>query len=318
MEWDDIRFFYAVAEAGSLSEAARRLKVSQPTVSRRVRMLEDRLEAQLFHRLASGFVLTDAGERIFDKAAEMASAARSISDRIAGTRSRAEGRISLTTAEGLGESWLVPRLPGLSNSHPALEVELLMSNDRLDIAGGEADMALRMGEPHDETLVGRKIGTVMFKLYAARHYLDAFGTPQLLSDLGTHRIIECGGAIRNVPQARLLREAGSGGKVALTLDSVFAQKAAAEAGLGLVSLPPYMAEGCAHLVQVLPAAFQVQVPVWLLTRTDLRRSTRVGVVRAFLSTLARDGFRRLPPPGPTPYTPPAEEAAHEHRDLEPA
>jgi DNA-binding transcriptional LysR family regulator len=289
VEWDNIRFFHAVAEAGSLSEAARRLNVSQPTVGRHVRMLEEQLDAQLFHRLPSGLVLTDAGHRIFDKAAEMACAAQCLTDRIAGTRSRVEGRISLTTAEGLGQSWLVPLLRDLYAHHPGLDVEMALSNARLDIAKGEADLALRMGEPHDESLVGRRIGSVTFQLYASRQYLETHGTPMALSDLRGHGIIECGGVIRDVPQARHLRAVGASARSVVKLDSLLAQKAAAEGGMGLAALPTYIADISA-LVPVLPDAFRVVVPVWLLTRAELRRSTRVNTVRSFLSRAARDGF----------------------------
>lgn len=306
MEWDDIRFFHAVAEAGSLSRAARRLNVSQPTVGRRIRILEDRLEAQLFHRLASGFVLTDAGQCIYEKAVEMAGAARCISDRVSGTRSRAEGRICLTTAEGLGQSWLVPKLMSLSRSHPDLEVNLTLSNIKLDIAGGEADLALRMGDPLDENLVGRQIGAVPFQLYASPGYLETFGTPTALGDLGAHRIIEWGGAISNVPQARHLREIGASAQPSVTLDSIYAQKAAAEAGMGLAALPPYLAEGAPDLQRVLADRFCVFVPVWLLTRADLRHTIRVGVVRAFLADAAREGFG-LPPASPPVRRPGAAE-----------
>lgn len=288
MEWDDIRFFHAVAEAGSLSGAARRLNVSQPTVGRRVKMLEDRLQAQLFHRLASGYELTESGQRIFDKATEMAVAARCIADRVSGTRLRAEGRISLTTAEGLGEAWVVPRLSALSTKHPGLEVDLALSNERLDIAAGAADMALRMGDPYDDTLVGRRIGAVTFRLFASAGYLDRYGWPQTPTDLARHRIIECGGAIRDVPQALELRRLTRGAQVAITLDSIFAQTAAAQAGFGLVALADYMVEGKDDLVCVLPDAFHVAVPVWVLTRGELHKSMRVAAVKTFLAGAARD------------------------------
>ncbi len=108
-----MRFSHAVAQAGSLSQAALGLRVSQPTVGRRIRALEDRLEARLFDRPASGYALTEAGRRIFDKTSEMANAARCIADRVAGERTRAAGHVCLTTAEGIGAVWLAPRLGAL-------------------------------------------------------------------------------------------------------------------------------------------------------------------------------------------------------------
>ncbi|WP_162150017.1 LysR family transcriptional regulator [Roseivivax halodurans] len=294
MDWDNIRFFHAVAKAGSFSEASRRLKVSQPTVGRHIRLLEDRLDAELFHRLPSGLVLTDAGRRIFEKAEEMAFSAQGLADRIAGTRSRIEGRITLTSAEGLGQSWLIPILRDLSSHHHGLDIDVTLSNVRLDVAKGEADLALRMGEPHDESLIGRQIGSVPFKLYASRRYLEMFGHPEDILELSGHRTIESGGVIQNVPQARYLREIGARARPALKLDSLLAQKAAAEEGMGLAALPTYVAAASPSLIPVLPEKFRVSVPLWLLTRSELRRSARVGVVRSFLAGAARKGFDGIP------------------------
>ncbi len=297
MDWDEIRFFHTVALTGSLSEAARRLKVSQPTVGRRIKMLEDRLEARLFDRLPVGFVLNDAGQAIFEKAEEMAATARSISDRVSGVNHRAEGRVSLTTSECLGAVWLTPNLMKLSTIHPALTVELALSNEKLDIGRGEADLALRLGSPDDDNLVGRQIATAAFHLWASRDYLQTFGVPRTLDELSRHRIIESGGRIRDVPQARFLREVARGAEVAGTFDCISAQLAAARAGLGLASLPAYQTASIDDLCCVLPGSFYVSVPVWLLTRNDLRGSTRVNALKSFLSKAvldARASWQKVP------------------------
>lgn len=287
MEWDELRFFHAVAQAGSLSKAARVLGVSQPTVGRRIRALEERLDARLFDKLASGYVLTAMGSRVFDKTGEMAELARCITDRASGERNDIAGTVLLTTPEGIGATWLPPHLSEMTDRHPDLDLRVSLSNRMSDVSNGEADMALRMGNPRDETLIGRRIATVPFRLYASPAYLDRYGCPVDLEAIGQHRIIESGGVIRDVAQAQRLRDVAAGARIATTLDSIQAQCAAARAGLGLVALPPYLVHRPGGLVPVLSARFRVDVPIWLLTRHDLRASRRVCAVKTYLTDAAR-------------------------------
>lgn len=287
MEWDELRFFHAVATAGSLSRAAQNLGVSQPTVGRRIRSLEDRLDAQLFDRLESGYALTGVGLRVFEKTGEMSEVARCIADRATGERNSISGTVSLTAPEGIGATWLPAYLCELSDSHPDLDLQVSLSNRMSDVSNGEADIALRMGNPSDDALIGRRIATVSFRLFASPAYLEKFGVPVDVDRLGQHRVIECGGVIRDVAQAKRLRELARGARVATTLDNIHAQAAAGRAGIGLVALPPYMAEQPGDLVAVLPNAFAVHVPIWLLTRQDLRTSRRICAVKAFLTDAAR-------------------------------
>lgn len=288
MEWDELRFFHAVAQAGNLSKAARELRVSQPTVGRRIKALEDRLEARLFDRLESGYVLTELGALVFEKTGEMVEVARCIADRATGDRNSVAGTVSLTAPEGLGAAWLPLRLSELNDTHPDLELNVSVSNRMADVSNGESDIAIRMGSPQDEALVGRRVGSVPFRLFASPSYIEKHGCPCDVTDIRHHRIIECGGTLRNVVQAKRLREFAPGARIAATLDDIRSQAAAARAGLGLVALPPYLAAGRSDLVTVLADAFLVEVPIWILTRQDLRTSRRICVVKDALTRAARD------------------------------
>jgi DNA-binding transcriptional LysR family regulator len=155
-----------------------------------------------------------------------------------------------------------------------------------------------MGDPHDDGLVGRRIGAVRFHLYASRSYLERRGTPRGPDELGAHSIVDAGGVIRDVPQAVRLRELAPSARVATTLDSLKGQASAVQAGMGLAALPPYSVRGQGDLVRVLPDFFFVAVPVWLLTRAEMRRCVRVAALKSFLAQEARadrDGWR-LPTP----------------------
>ena len=297
--WDDLRVFHALVRSGSLTAAAADLGLATPTVRRRLDGLEHRLGARLFDRLATGYRLTEAGRAIADRAEVMAECARAVEDRVRGEAGQPEGVVSITASEGIGAAWLAPRLIELHRRHPGLTVELDLGIARRDLRRGEADLALRLGDPADDELVGRRIGFASFGLYAAPGYLRRHGEPREPADLARHRVIESAGPLREVPQARALRAWARGARAPVAVGGVFAQHAAAVSGLGLAPLPAYLAAD-GPLRRVLPG-FQVDVPVWLLTRRDLRGSARVRAVCAFVVDTAR---RTLPQeaarPGPDP------------------
>jgi DNA-binding transcriptional LysR family regulator len=291
MDWDDLRFFNAVATAGSVGRAAQTLGVTQPTVTRRVRDLEQRLGARLFDRLTSGYRMTEAGVRVYAKSSEVMRIVQAISDDVAGNEADIAGTVRITASEGIGAAWLAPRLGVLRARHPALSVELELSTLTRDVAAGDADIALRMGEPRDGALVGRRIAMIPFCLYGSPRYIAAHGVPRGFEDLGRHMVIESTGRLEHVPQARLLRDVALGAVTVAAVDNIFAQAAIVKAGAGLVGLPCYLGNTDPELVAVLEDSFRVDMPVWLLTRQDLRQTARV---RAVLDFIADEAARSLP------------------------
>ncbi len=291
MDWDDLRFFNAVATAGSVGRAAQTLGVTQPTVARRVRDLEQRLGARLFDRLTSGYRMTEAGARVYARSSDVMRIVQAISDDVEGDEAEVAGTVRITASEGIGAAWLAPRLGMLRARHPALRVELELSTLTRDVAAGDADIALRMGEPRDEALVGRRIAMIPFSLYGSQRYFAVHGAPRGLEDLGRHMIIESTGRLEHVPQARLLRDVALGAVTVAAVDNIFAQAAIVKAGAGLVGLPCYLGHSDPDLVAVLEGAFHVHMPVWLLTRHDLRQTARV---RAVLDFIADEATRSLP------------------------
>lgn len=294
MDWDDLRFFNAVVTAGSVGRAAQTLGVTQPTVTRRVRDLEQRLGARLFDRLTSGYRMTETGVRVFAKSSEVMRIVQAIADDVTGDETEVAGVVRITASEGIGAAWLAPRLGTLRARHPALKVELELSTLTRDVAAGDADIALRMGEPRDDALVGRRIATIPFCLYVSHRYIDAHGTPRGIEDLGRHMVIESTGQLEHVPQARLLRDISQGAVTVAAVDNIFAQAAIVKAGAGLVGLPCYLGKHDPDLVPVLARDFNVVMPVWLLTRQDLRHTARV---RAVLDFIVDEAARSLPQDG---------------------
>lgn len=286
--WDDYRYFLAVAEAGTLSAAARALQTTQPTVGRRIRALEERMRVRLFDRLSHGYVLTDIGESVLDEIRRLDQSMLDVERKIAGQDESLAGKVVVTSTEGLAASWLAPRLADFHAAHPDIAVELLIALTPLNLLRREADIALRMGDPQSDQLIGRKVGRVHFGLYAAKSYLKARGRPRKPADLRRHAVIESTGEMAGLKQAETLRAHAKEADVAVSSNNAIAQAALLRAGFGVVPLPCYMAAGAADIERVLPDDFDVSLDLWLLTHRDLRHTGRIRAMLDFLAGAVRN------------------------------
>lgn len=273
LSWDDQRAFLAVLEEGSLSAAARRLGVAQPTVRLRVETLERSLGITLFTRSSQGLRPTAQARALGDHVRAMAHASDAFLRAAAAPPDAAAGVVRLSVAEFVGVEVLPPMLASLRAAHPGLAVEVELSNASANLAEQEADVAVRMHRPSQETLVARKAGEVALGLFAHRDYLARRGTPQVPEDLAHHDLI---GPDRSVAD-RALAEAAlpPGTRFAFRTDSHPAQLALARAGLGIavVHRPVGLADG--RLRPVLPDLLVASLPLWVVTHRDLRHVPRV-------------------------------------------
>ena len=286
IDWNDYRYFLAVAETGSLSAAARKLDVAQPTVGRRIQALETSLQARLFDRLSHGYVLTTAGEEIQALVVDMEKQALAVERRVAGADKQPSGRVCISTTEGLGY-WLAGKLSALQENYPQLEIELAVGIGMIDLLRREADIALRVGKPGSDELIGRNVGKISVGLFAAKNYLAEHGSPQQLRDLSTHIIIESTREISNLAQAQWLRQHGNP-KISFCSNNITIQLAAAQAGLGIVALPVYyLNSGTLNLQRILPDEFNLKLDLWLLTHQDLRPSARIRAVMSFITDMIK-------------------------------
>ncbi len=280
--WDDLRFFLAVARERSLSDAAAALDVSQPTVSRRLKELEKRLGATLVDRAAEGYALTPAGQQILSLVEELDRGVSAVERQVAGADQRVSGKVRVAVTSGLARLWLAPLLPALLREEPGLDVDLCAGIGYSDLLRREADVALRFGDPGSDQLVGRKLGQLPCGLYAAPDYLAARGEPKAPPDLASHDVIESARAIDDLAQARVLRRISRGARSRITCDNVEVQMACARAGLGIVPLVSYMRLGAPELQRIMRERFDVKLDLWLLTHQDLRDNARVRTVLDFL------------------------------------
>ncbi|MGI3184584.1 LysR family transcriptional regulator [Nioella aestuarii] len=285
MDWDKLRIFHAVADAGSLTHAGDTLHLSQSAVSRQIRSLEESLDTTLFHRHARGLILTEQGELLFDATRSMSKRLEAASARIRDSEEEVFGELRVTTTVGFGTLWLAPRLPQLYNKFPELKIDLILEERVMDLPMREADVAIRMKEPSQADLIRKKLMTVRMQLYASQTYLEANGTPASLEDLGSHRLISQNAHSAQVSAGALLvREIMSYDVGSfLTVNNYFGVLQGVIHDLGIGLLPDYLAEDFPQLVRVLPEVESNEVPVFLAYPEELRHSKRIEAFRDFVT-----------------------------------
>ena len=192
MDWDRLRIFHAVAEAGSFTRAGEDLSMSQSSVSRQVSALEAELGVALFNRHARGLVLTEQGELLAETARDISHQLTTVETELSDTRERPSGPLRVTTTVGLGANWVAPRLREFVEAYPDVELELVLTDAELDLSMREADIAIRFHRPEHAHLIQRRLFTVHFHLYASPEYLKRYGTPQRLDDLANHKLLTYG------------------------------------------------------------------------------------------------------------------------------
>lgn len=284
MDWDKLRIFHAVADAGSLTHAGDTLHLSQSAVSRQIRALEETLGVTLFHRHARGLILTEQGELLFDATQSMAKRLEATAARIRDSENEAFGELRVTTTTGFGTLWLAPRLPALYDKYPALKVDLMLEERVLDLPMREADVAIRMKEPSQADLIRRRLMNIHMRLYATPDYLEKHGTPLTMDDFSAHRLIcQHSGTSQVAAGARLVAELLSHDiPSTLTVNNYFGVLQGVLNHLGIGVLPDYLTEDFPHLVRVLPNVGSDEVPVYLAYPEELRHSKRVAAFREFV------------------------------------
>ena len=284
MDWDKLRIFHAVADAGSLTHAGETLQLSQSAVSRQIRALEEGLDSILFHRHARGLILTEQGELLFEATKAMSRTLESTAARIRDAEDEVYGELRVTTTTGFGTLFLAPRLPALYAQYPDLKIDLMLEERVLDLPMREADLAIRMKEPSQADLIRKRLMSVRMRLFASPEYLRANGTPQSIEDMANFRLISQGLSAAQVSAgAMLMRELLTQPiRSTFTVNNYFGVLQAVLADLGVGLLPDYLTEDFPSLVRVLPEVESAEVPVFLAYPEELRHSKRIAAFRDFV------------------------------------
>lgn len=285
MDWDKLRIFHAVADAGSLTHAGEVLNLSQSAVSRQIRALEESLNTTLFHRHARGLILTEQGELLHDATSSMARRLDTAEARIRDSEDEVFGELRVTTTIGFGTLWLVPRLKALYERYPDLKVDLMLEERVLDLPMREADVAIRMKEPSQADLVRRKLMDVRMRLFATPDYLARHGVPRSLEDMVHHRLISQNATAAQVSAGAVLVRTlfASTIRSHLKINNYFGVLQGVLNDLGVGVLPDYLTEDFPQLVRVLPEVESSEVPVYLAYPEELRHSKRIEAFRTFVT-----------------------------------
>ena len=295
MDWDKLRIFHAVADAGSLTHAGDTLRLSQSAVSRQIRALEESLNTVLFHRHARGLILTEQGELLFDATNTMNKRIEAAAARIRDSEEEVFGELRVTTTTGIGTLWLAPRLRNLYEKYPDLKIDLMMEERVLDLPMREADVAIRMKEPSQADLIRKRLMFVRVRLYATPEYLRQSGAPETIEDMKDHRLI-CQNprspqvaAGLNLVQQLMTYKIGS----TLTVNNYFGVLQAVRNHLGIGVLPDYVTNAFDDVVGVLPEVESIDVPVYLAYPEELRHSKRIDAFRDFVQSEIVKDRRKL-------------------------
>jgi DNA-binding transcriptional LysR family regulator len=287
MDWDKLRIFHAVAEAGSFTHAGESLNLSQSAVSRQIGALEESLKVSLFHRHARGLILTEQGELLYRTAHEVFAKLAMTEAQLTESKDKPKGQLKVTATVALGSTWLTPRMGEFLEIYPDVDVDLVLEDRELDLSMREADVAIRMTPPRQPELVQRHLLTVNMHIYASPGYIKKYGAPKNVDEIDNHRVIVYGEETRPPVQdvnwlLKVGRPDGKPRRATLTVNNVYAILRAAQSGLGLAALPEFMTHGATNLVQVLPELEGPRVDAYFVYPEELRSSKRIQVFRDFL------------------------------------
>jgi DNA-binding transcriptional LysR family regulator len=292
MDWDKLKVFHAAAEAGSFTHAGEQLGLSQSAVSRQVSALEQELTVSLFHRHARGLILTEQGELLYRTTHEVFMKLESARAKLTDSRERPNGDLKITTTVGIGVHWLTPRLGEFGELYPDIRITLITTDEELDLAMREADVAIRLRQPTQPDLIRRRLFSVHLHAYASPEYLKRMGTPRSHEDLDKHHLLAMGGHIPTYLQStRWLVEVARNGKGPrnphLVINNIIGIRRACEAGLGIAMLPDYIVEEDGGLVQLFGDTEAIALDAYFVYPEELKSVARVQAFRDFLVSKAQ-------------------------------
>ncbi len=284
MNWDDVRIFLAVARAGQILGAAKRLGLNHATVSRRVAALEESLNARLFRRLTTGSELTPSGEHFLTVAERMEAEMIAARAEIAGEGELVSGTVRVGAPDGFGVAFLASRLGELTARYPQLSVQLVPVPRSFSLSRREADIAITVERPTEGRLVAAKLVDYTLGLYASRTYIEANGMPETTADLGGHRLVGYVSDLVISPSLDYATEVAADWNASFQVSSALGQTEAVRSGAGIGILHSFIARAHDDLVPV-PLGPTIRRAYWLVYHESVRPLRRVQAVSAFIGEI---------------------------------
>lgn len=286
-DWDDVRVFLAVARDGSYSKAAETLGTQQSTVSRRVQALEQRLGVKLFDRYSHGMRPTPAARAVQRRAETMECEAQSIERQLIGTDVEMEGVVRVTGTEAILAFWLVRHIRGFYQQYPRIKLELISSNEQLDLGAREADVALRFGKPKEPRLVARSLGAVQMNLFASKAYARAHGLPRSVEEVRNHCILDHTGFHKSDSAETWTQFVAEHDAAILQTNSWVTYLQALELGLGIGILPRFIGTASSEYID-LDLDLRYSSDLYLVTHEETNKSARIRAFCAYLNEAAAE------------------------------
>ena len=290
LDWDDLRFFLALARHGSLSAAAKHLHVAQSTVGRRLASLEASLGVRLLNRTPDGYAPTLAGHEVRQQAERLEAAALSLERSVSGRDMRMAGLVRVTCAETVATHILAPCLATLHRQHPDVMIELIPNPRELSLSMREADISVRLTQPEQHDLVVRRIGSMAFGLYASPDYLERHGELGFDAGCPGQHLITQLEDIQDATQTGWLTDLAPRAKVAMQTSSHEAAVSAATNGGGLACLARFRADREPGLIRLSAPSAIPGAGIWLVVHRDNRKTPRIRVTLTHVT----EWVRRLP------------------------
>jgi len=287
MDWDKLKIFHAVAEAGNFTKATYILNLSQSAISRQIQSLEQELTTQLFERHARGLSLTENGEYLFKTAHEVISKLKDVESTLIDKKSKPSGKLTVTTVVSFGTTWLTPRIQEFMKLNPEIEIELIFDDKELDLSTRQADIAIWMRRPKQLNHIQKKLIDINYHIYGSAKYLEQHGYPKNLSDLNKHKFISYGrGAPSPVFNPDWALKIGvkddKKRKPIMKVNSVYGLLLAVQSGVGLAALPDYITASAQNIIRVLPKIEGPKTEAHFVYPQSLKNVARVIAFRNFL------------------------------------
>ena len=287
MDWDKLKIFHAVAEAGSFTNATVNLNLSQSAISRQIQSLEQDLKVQLFERHARGLTLTENGEYVFKTAHEVISKLKEVEISLGDQKTKPSGKLVITTVRSFGTHWLTPRIQEFMSLNPEIEIELVFDDKELDLSTRQADIGIWARRPKQLNYIQRKLIDINYHIYGSPKYLEKFGYPKTINDLNKHKFISFGkGApspVFNPDWAlKLGMKDNKKRKSCMKVNSVYGLLLAVQSGVGLAALPDYLTVKQPDIVKVLPSVEGPITEAHFVYPQSLKNVARVQAFRNFL------------------------------------
>ena len=286
MDWDKLKIFHAVAEAGSFTNATINLNLSQSAISRQIQSLEQDLKVQLFERHARGLTLTENGEYVFKTANEVISKLKEVETSLGDQKNKPTGKLTITTVRSFGTHWLTPRIEEFMRLNPEVEIELIFEDKELDLSTRQADIGIFMRRPKQLNYIQKKLIDINYHIYGSHKYLEKHGYPKTINDLNKHKFISYGkgnpSPVYNPDWALKLGMKDKKRKTVMKVNSVYGLLLAVQSGVGLAALPDYLTVNQPKISKVLPNIEGPITEAHFVYPQSMKNVARVQAFRNFL------------------------------------